>query len=238
MVRPAAFHLGVVHLRLDDDSIVPTLDDIRDWIDAIRHDPTVVTIRTSALFPRSADRFEEAGFAIVDTLNLLRADLAAQPVRAVVDERPANVRAGTATLRRRDYVAAALVDRAAFGPSWGHDAVELEEIRHATPTHRARCRFTRAGLFTRAIEAFAIAGASAEHGYLQRLAVDPSHQRRGHGRQLTLDVLGWMARRGLPDCLVNTSVDNASALALYDSVGFRPMRDQLRVLHCDVRSAS
>lgn len=238
VVRPAAFHPGVVHLRLDDDSIVPTVDDIRKWVDAIRLDPTVTTIRTSALFPKSADRFQAGGFDVVDTLSLLRADLAGRPVRSALDRRRANARAGTATLRHRDYVAAAIVDRAAFGPSWGHDAVELAEIRHATPSHRARCRFTRSGPFTRSIEAFAIAGASSEHGYLQRLSVDPRHQRGGHGRQLTLDALGWMARRGLPDCLVNTSVNNVSALALYDALGFRAVRDQLRVLHYDVRPAS
>ena len=44
-----------------------------------------------------------------------------------------------------------------------------------------------------------------------------------------------MARRRLPDCLVNTSVDNVAALALYDSIGFTPMDEQLTVLHFDVR---
>ena len=86
------------------------------------------------------------------------------------------------------------------------------------------------------IVAFAITGASSEHGYLQRLAVDPSVQRRGHGRALTTDALRWLARRRLPDCLVNTSVDNSSALALYEAVGFTPMDEQLTVLHLDVRS--
>jgi ribosomal protein S18 acetylase RimI-like enzyme len=95
----------------------------------------------------------------------------------------------------------------------------------------------RGGLFHREVEAFAVAGASSEHGYLQRLSVDPTRQRHGHGRHLTIDALGWMVRRGLPDCLVNTSVNNVAALALYDSVGFQPMRDRLRVLQYDVRQS-
>jgi ribosomal protein S18 acetylase RimI-like enzyme len=45
-----------------------------------------------------------------------------------------------------------------------------------------------------------------------------------------------MARRRVPNCLVNTSVDNSAALALYDSIGFTPMDEQLTVLHLDVRS--
>lgn len=235
--RPAAFFPGIVHLRLVDDSVVPSSDDIHEWVDALRADPSVVAIRTSALFPNSADRFEAAGFTVADTLSLLRAELASQPVRAALRTPLANDRDGIATLRRRDYDAASVVDRAAFGDSWGHDVEALDEIRHATPLHRARCRFQRRGLFAREIAAFAVAGASCEHGYLQRLSVDPSQQRRGHGRRLTLNALEWMTRRKLPDCLVNTSVDNAAALALYDSVGFRLMGDRLRVLRCDIRSA-
>jgi ribosomal protein S18 acetylase RimI-like enzyme len=82
--------------------------------------------------------------------------------------------------------------------------------------------------------AFAIAGASSEHGYLQRLAVDPGAQRAGHGRALTVDALRWMRRRRLPDCLVNTSVDNAAALALYTTIGFVVLPEQLTVLEYDV----
>lgn len=235
-MRRAAFDPGLTHLRLADDSIVPTLDDIKEWIDAVRGDPSVTTIRTSALFPKSADHFINAGFAVADTLALLRADLASRSIRDALATAANDDSAATVTLRHRDYADAARVDRAAFGSAWGHDADELDEIRHATPLHRARGRIRRGGLFRRDLEAFAVAGASSEHGYLQRLSVDPTSQRRGHGRRLTLDALLWMVRRGLPDCLVNTSVTNTAALALYDSVGFVPMRDRLRVLQFDVRS--
>ena len=143
-------------------------------------------------------------------------------------------------MRRHHFAAAAAVDRAAFGPGWGHDARELVEICRATPVHAARQRVAaprRLGVpgAPRPI-AFAIAGASSEHGYLQRLSVDPGVQRCGHGRALTVDALRWMMRRRLRDCLVNTSVDNSAALALYDSIGFQRMDEQLTVLQVDLRS--
>jgi len=236
IVRRAASNDGLAHLRLADDSIVPTLADVKEWLDAVCADPSIETVRTSALFPRSAERFAEAGFTVADTLSLLRADLASPPIRAALAGPVGDDQAATVTLRHRDYAEAARVDRAAFGPTWGHDADELKEIRNATPLHRARGRVGRGGMLRRAIDAFAVAGASSEHGYLQRLSVDPVRQRHGHGRRLTVDALQWMVRRNLPDCLVNTSVNNTAALALYDSVGFVPVRDRLQVLQFAVRS--
>ena len=65
---------------------------------------------------------------------------------------------------------------------------------------------------------------------LQRLAVDHTAQRQGHGRQLTLDSLRWMQRRRLDSAVVNTGITNEAALALYESVGFRPLADRLVVM--------
>ncbi len=105
----------------------------------------------------------------------------------------------------------------------------MSSPRSATPHRRPPRRYRpatpgRLGFRRRGgVVAFAIAGASSDHGYLQRLAVEPGAQRRGHGRALTVDALRWMMRRRLPDCLVNTSVDNDAALGLYGSIGFRRM---------------
>jgi ribosomal protein S18 acetylase RimI-like enzyme len=240
MVRPAGLDARTLHVRLRDDSVVPALDELRSWLDAVAVDPDITTIRTSALFPRTAARFQEAGFTVADTLALLRADLGAPTVRAAVERHDGRwFGDGTATMRRSQFPAASRVDRAAFGERWAHDAAEIDEICRATPTHRARWRpaAPRRSLLARhggELVAFAIAGAATDHGYLQRLAVDPARQRRGHGRALTVDALRWMVRRRLPDCLVNTSEENAPALALYDSLGFTAMPDRLRVLTLDV----
>jgi ribosomal-protein-alanine N-acetyltransferase len=232
--RPSAFDPRVVHLRLADDSVVPEPSELHRWIERIGSDGSVRSIRTSALFPRTATRFREVGFSVADTLALLRADLADADVRGQLVRTPAE--ATTRPLRRRDYPAAAGVDRRAFGSAWGHDAAELEQIRNATPHWRGRVRADANGRAP--IVAFAISGASADHGYLQRLSVDPAEQRCGHGRSLTLDSLRWMTRRRLADCLVNTSVTNTAALALYQSIGFRLLNGQLEVLELDVERAS
>lgn len=238
VVRPATDGSALVHVRLRDDSIVPEVDQLRDWLDTVAAGgSTPTTFRSAALYPRAAARFEAAGFEVADRLVLLRADLTAAHVEAVA---AGHGDRSTRTLRRHQFRTAAGIDRAAFGGPWGHDATELAEICRATPIHIARRRVSThrrlsVGHGAEPV-AFAIAGASSEHGYLQRLAVHPQVQRRGHGRALTTDALRWMIRRRLRDCLVNTSVDNAAALELYRSLGFTPMDELLTVLQFEARS--
>jgi ribosomal protein S18 acetylase RimI-like enzyme len=238
VVRPASDGSALVHVRLRDDSLIPEVDELREWLDTVVAGAALpTTIRSAALYPRAAARFEAAGFAVADRLVLLRADLADHTVSATATRRGDRA---THTLRRHQFGAAADIDRAAFGRHWGHDAAELTEICRATPVHAARYRVgapQRPSIGHRAEPvAFAIAGASSEHGYLQRLAVDPRAQRRGHGRALTIDALHWMIRRRLADCLVNTSIDNSAALGLYRSLGFTPLDELLTVLQFDVRA--
>jgi ribosomal protein S18 acetylase RimI-like enzyme len=228
-VRPWAFERGVVQLALADQGIVPPVDEIRGWVDALAAgDPGLRAVRTGALFSEAADRFATAGFEVIDTLALLRIEL-------TQFDRHAVRRAGSRLPARR-HTEAARVDREAFGDPWGNDAGDLAEIRRATPTHRARARFARRD-GRRELAGFAITGAAAGHGYLQRLAVAPVHQGHGHGRALVLDSLAWMSRRRLGHGLVNTAVDNDRALRLYESVGFRQLPERLVVMELDMRAA-
>jgi ribosomal protein S18 acetylase RimI-like enzyme len=217
----------VVQLALVDQGIVPRVEEIRGWVDALgAEDARLRSVRTGALFADAADRFATAGFEVIDTLALLRIDL---------DEAPrASRRRSTSRLRARRHGEAARVDRDAFGDPWGNDAGDLGEIRRATPLHRARARFVVAPDRRRRLAAFAITGAAAGHGYLQRLAVDPRHQGQGHGRALVLDSLGWMRARRLGHGLVNTAIDNERALGLYESVGFVRLPDRLVVMELDL----
>ncbi|MAT03701.1 MAG: hypothetical protein CL424_01485 [Acidimicrobiaceae bacterium] len=105
---------------------------------------------------------------------------------------------------------------------WGNTATSLRDVRHATPSSYARVARTDDG-----IVGFAISGAAGVHGYLQRLAVDPTARRRGAGHDLVLDALEWMRRRGAATALVNTGVTNEAALTLYRSIGFRDLTDEL-----------
>jgi ribosomal protein S18 acetylase RimI-like enzyme len=237
LIRRAAYQPTLAYVRLADDSVVPALADIKDVVETIRHDRRVATLRTSALFPRSADQFAAAGFTPADRLRLLRADLASEAIHHTIATQRRS-RVNIATMRRWNYGSAARVDRAAFGSSWGHDAAELDDIRHATPVHRARYCYDPDTMLRRELRSFAVAGASSEHGYLQRLSVDPAVQRRGDGRLLTIDALSWMMRQRVPDCLVNTSVDNEPALGLYESIGFVPLRDHLSVMQLDLHAAA
>jgi ribosomal protein S18 acetylase RimI-like enzyme len=234
-VRSSAFDPGVLHLALADQGIVPDADELATWIDALAGRRGVHAIRTGALFAAAADRFADAGFSVVDTLMLLRADLSDPRV-----ERHRPGARATRPLRARQHGAAAEIDRAAFGAEWGNGAGDLAEIRRATTSHRARLRRATSPasghrpLRRPRIVAFAITGAAGGQGYLQRLAVEPGHQRQGHGRALTVDSLTWMRRRRLSHAVVNTGIDNEAARALYESLGFRAVPERLVVMQLDL----
>ena len=232
-VRTAVFDPSVIHIALADQGIVPDPDELAGWVDTLAGRDGVRAIRTGALFAAAAERFADAGFSVVDTLMLLRADLAdTEPVRGSAD--------ATAPLRVRHHGVAARIDSAAFGAEWGNGAADLAEIRRATTSHRARVRRAtspppvRRALRRPPIVAFAISGAAGGQGYLQRLAVLPEHQRQGHGRALTIDSLQWMRRRRLSHAVVNTGIDNEPARALYESLGFRALPDRLVVTQLDL----
>jgi ribosomal protein S18 acetylase RimI-like enzyme len=232
-VRPWAFDRDVVQLALADQGIVPDVGEIRGWVDTLGAEHQGLrAIRTGALFADAAERFAAAGFATIDTLALLRIDLGGDSRRV-----PAGSAGRTSRLRPRRHPDAARVDRDAFGDPWGNDATDLGEIRRATPLHRARARYVAGPDRHRTLAAFAITGAAAGHGYLQRLAVSPDHQGRGHGRALVIDSLRWMRARRLGHGLVNTAIDNERALGLYESVGFHRLADTLVVMQLDLAAA-
>ena len=78
--------------------------------------------------------------------------------------------------------------------------------------------------------AYAVSGRDGRNGYIQRLAVSPSHQKRGYGHALVTDSLRWMARWRVQRALVNTHIGNDAALALYHRLGFIDLSDRLHVL--------
>ena len=228
--RPWSFDDRVVHLTLADQTVVPRPDEVAQWLDVLAAGaPTCAPCapgRCSRTPPRA---FAEAGFDVIDTLALLRVQL----VRAGIQMAPPP---GTARLAVRRHREASMLDRAAFGDPWGNDAGDLNDIRHATPTHHAAARYVGPATRRRLV-AFAISGAAGGQGYLQRLAVDPQHQRAGHGRALVIDALAWMRRRRLEHGVVNTAVSNEPALRLYESLGFRRLPEQLVVMQFDLAAA-
>jgi ribosomal protein S18 acetylase RimI-like enzyme len=173
---------------------------------------------TAALSPIEQVPFLAAGFELRERLHLLAHDLNRLPPvsTAAIDIRRA---------RRADRPGVLAIDKLAFGPFWRFDDAGLDEAMRATPVSRFRVALSDGELV-----GYAIAGRAARRGYLQRLAVDPARQRQGIGRQLTLDALRWMNRRGVDRAVVNTQLENDSALALYQSLGFRLQAVGLSVL--------
>ena len=67
------------------------------------------------------------------------------------------------------------------------------------------------------------------------MAVHPDHGGHGLGRALVTDALHWLQRRGARRAVVNTQEGNATALGLYEALGFRPEPDGLDVLGAPLR---
>jgi ribosomal protein S18 acetylase RimI-like enzyme len=213
-VRPWAFEPNVAHLVLYNQAKLPAPADILTWISELRlagYD----TIRTGALGVQAGARFERLGFEAIQSLVLLEhtaigsvGGASRRTVRLAVD----------------DDLVASRVDVAAFGPGWCIDRVGIGDVRSATPRHRAR-----AVRGDNTIVAYAISGRDGKNAYIQRLAVSPDHQHKGHGMALVSDALRWMARWRVQRALVNTHVGNDAALALYHRFGFTDLADRLHV---------
>ncbi|MGA1184283.1 MAG: GNAT family N-acetyltransferase [Ilumatobacteraceae bacterium] len=181
-------------------------------------------VRTSALFPGSADSALRFGFTPIDELVLMRRPLEQAGTAALP-----TTSGRTRRLTQRQLNEAARLDVTAFGPLWGHDRATLSATRSATASARAR------GITTgRHLIGFAISGRTGRSGYLQRLAVDPAHRRRGLARLLATDAMRWMARSHCVDVWVNTSVSNTAALHLYESLGFERRSERLIVAEFDL----
>ena len=229
-VRPWAFDERVVHLALGRSghrARTPTRS-----ISGSRRSPdptaTCATIRTGALFPAAAARFADAGFEVIDTLGLLRIDLAGAHF---VHRRARRRCAAGTTTTPPSSTAQRSATRGATTPATSPRSAGPRRPTEHAPASSPQPRRVRQ---RRRLAGFAITGAAAGHGYLQRLAVVPKHQGQGHGRALVVDSLAWMRRRRLSHGLVNTAVTNEPALALYESLGFRRLPDQLVVMQLDV----
>ena len=186
-------------------------------------------LRTSALSPLEQATFLRAGFEVRSELCLLAMSLHAASTALRVDG-PGGV------WHFKEHEDSRLeemidIDRAAFGVDSGFGLPTLRESIAATPTTSVRVGVSAQG----ATEAYAVFGRSTLHGYVQRLAVRPSAQRRGAGRGLLCDGLDWMRRGRAGRAFVNTERGNEAALALYRSVGFEEQGSSLSTLSLSLR---
>ena len=181
-------------------------------------------LRTGALGPLEQVAFLQAGFEVRSELTILtiRLDTAgAAPDSAW----------RFADFEQRRFPDLVYLDQAAFGENCGFGISTLREAIAATPSTRIRGALDQAG----ELKGYALFGRSGFNGYVQRLAVNPSAQRRGAGRGLLADGLGWMSRSGVDRVFVNTERTNAAALALYRSAGFEEQISTLSTLSVTIR---
>jgi ribosomal protein S18 acetylase RimI-like enzyme len=175
---------------------------------------------TAAMPAHEAAGFVAAGFRESERLHLLERRITSRD-RAPI-EMPEGVTMRRA--RRADIGNVLAVDARSFGSFWRLDAEGVNDAR--TATTYARYRVARAGERT---AGYAITGRQGRAGYLQRLAVDPDQRRVGVGTALVLDGIRWLAMWRAVTVVVNTQETNASALGLYESLGFKRKPDGLTV---------
>ncbi len=203
---------------------VPGPDAVRRCVDALGRQG-VREVVTGALARREQPAFLAAGFDVREHLLLLAHDLSTIPAPS----RPARLRRG----RRADRPGVLAVDRLAFDDEfWRLDEGGLTDALEATSTSRFRV-FGEGGPV-----AYAVTGRAGPRGYLQRLAVRPDHQGRGIAATLVADGLGWLRRHGCDSAVVNTQEGNATALAVYEHLGFRRQPHGLAVLSLTLRPSA
>ena len=213
---------SIAHVVMADHTIAPVSTTIRDWI-ALIAECGHSTIRTGALSTEAAVRFREHGFVEIQRLALLHLGLDGSRVPDP-HHRLRPLRGD------RAFAAAERIDERAFETEWNLDAAGIREACEATPAHRIRLALTAndepAG--------YMITGRNGAAGFVQRLAVDPSHEGQGVATSLILDGLRWLRRHRVDDVLINTRLDNERALVLYRRLGFVDMNETLSVLELDL----
>jgi ribosomal protein S18 acetylase RimI-like enzyme len=198
-------------------AVPPDPDAVRQCL-AVLRERGVDEVVTGALARVEVPAFLDAGFVVREHLHLLVHDLTTLPRAPTLD----GVRLRRA--RRSDRADVLAVDAIAFDSFWRLDQAALADALEATAARRFRVATAPE------VRGYLVTGRSAGRGYLQRLAVDPAHQRGGIATMLVLDGLRWLARHGVSQAIVNTQEHNAGALALYSRLGFRRERHGLSVL--------
>ena len=225
-VRPWSQDLSVAQLTLITCPALPPTPTIRVWLHELRAHG-FASVRFGAVPEAMADVLERQGFEPIQYLKLLDMSLIGWSESSLPLLR-------TQRLRSTDWPQAQRADLAAFGDQWALDETGIDESCSATPHHRARTvslpRENSAAANGVTISGYAISGRAEREGFLQRLAVHPHLQGRGIGSALVADSLRWMKRHRATRAVVNTHVENVTALRLYRQFGFRTLPHGLVLL--------
>lgn len=207
------------------DSVGPGHHELRQWLDTARR-WGYHRVRTSALPPYMSTSLVEIGFSEVQQLVVLSVAHDESPGFNIPrDITPRALRASHLRRPTRTMQEILRIDELSFPSPWNMSWPDLNDAIHAT--HRCRLFVSKN---KDSIEGFVLVGASHTTGFIQRLAVHPSARRTGVASRLVAKSVEWTYRHGCSTTVVNTETTNASALGLYESVGFQLMPDGLSVL--------
>ncbi len=123
------------------------------------------------------------------------------------------------------------VDYEAFAPIWRYSQ---HDIRSAF-SHSA---YATIAMHQNQVVGYQFSSATPFSAHLTRLAVIPSLQGHGIGRQLTADMIRYTMRNGIDTITVNTQSDNHSSLKVYQRIGFMLTGEQFPVMRYEGHSSA
>ena len=83
-----------------------------------------------------------------------------------------------------------------------------------------------------------LSGTDGRRGYLQHLAVAPSHRGRGVGRALAERAVEALRSLGVTKCHLMVSQENAAARAFWEHLGWQERADVVLMSHADPNAAN
>ena len=166
----------------------------------------------------------DAGLRVVERVVVMRLDLRA---RARADGDGVDAIGGTTRVPGLAVREAGLADLGAilgidqdcFEPFWRYHRTGLERF--------ARIGRLAVGTIDGRIVGYTLATSRAGDGSLGRLAVAPDLRRRGIGRALAEEAVGWLAGQGVRSAVLSTQEANTASRSLYRGMGFAETGDVL-----------
>lgn len=161
------------------------------------------------------------GFAVADHLCFYQRTRRSLP--------PSTQRTHLRPLRQDELAALTALDNTAFPPLWRMSDAELLELIFT-------CRIQAAEVDGQLVGYLAISLHAAQERHddnqaqMVRLAVHPSFQGQGIGRQLFVESIAYAHAQGCYRILLNTPESNPTAQGLYESLHFRRHGARLPVL--------